>query len=482
MNLIKKITTKYVSLNIGVKAALWFTVCNLLQKGITMISMPIFTRLLSTQQYGVFTVYQSWYSIISIIVTLNLAGSVINNGMVKYKGKRSEFISSMQGLSTCITLIFFFIYLAAMKFWNNLFHLSSVFMLTMFVQLLFEPAYLFWAQRQRYEKHYKSLVAVTLGLSAASPILGIITVISTNYKAEARVISFALVQICIGLVFYIIQTIRGKKLFVKEFWIFALKFNIPLIPHYLSQIILGQSDRIMIERICGAEQAAVYGVAYNLATVMTLFVNAINSSFIPSMYENIKSKNYKKINDVADFLCAFMAVIVCIFILFGPEAIAIFAAPEYKKAVWIFPPVAASIFFTYLYTLFINVEFYFEKTSYVMSVSIVGAALNILLNYIFIPKYGFIAAAYTTVFCYILFAAGHFLLYKFIIKKEKIESPIFNAKKIMLYSAAVLSFIAVSTVLYKFNIIRYIVIFIIAISAAINYKKVISILRRAFNK
>ena len=56
-----KIIQKYKNSNVAIKAALWFTICNLLQKGITMISMPIFTRLLSTEQYGVLTIYNSWY-------------------------------------------------------------------------------------------------------------------------------------------------------------------------------------------------------------------------------------------------------------------------------------------------------------------------------------------------------------------------------------------------------------------------------------
>ena len=75
MEKLKKLKTKYFSLSVAVRAAVWFTFCNLLQKGITMISMPIFTRLLTTEQYGEFTVYQSWYSIINIIVTFNLSGT-----------------------------------------------------------------------------------------------------------------------------------------------------------------------------------------------------------------------------------------------------------------------------------------------------------------------------------------------------------------------------------------------------------------------
>ena len=482
MNPINNLKTKYFSLSVETRAAFWFTVCNLLQKGITMITMPIFTRILTTEQYGVFTVYQSWYNLVSIIVTLNLSGSLINNGLIKYEDKKDKFISSMQGLSSTVTIIFFIIYLVFRDFWNNVFELSTVFMLAMFIQLLFEPAYLFWAQKQRFEFKYRNLVAVTIAVSVASPAIGIAAVYATEHKAEARVVSFAFVQICAGLIFYIIQAKKGKTFFAKDFWAFALKFNLPLIPHYLSQMVLGQSDRIMISRMAGNSEAAIYAVAYNLATVVTLFINAVNGAFVPSIYQNMKAEKYGEIRKKANFLCLFMAGVICVFMLFGPEAIALFAAAEYKAAVYVFPPVAASVFFTFIYTLYINVEFYFEKTSYVMFVSLIGAALNIALNYLFIPIYGYVAAAYTTVFCYALFAVGHYFLYRFVSKKQGIKEHVFNSKLILLYGVVVTAFMLICTLLYHNNIVRYCVIGAIAVICLINIKKLIKVFKTALNK
>ena len=305
MKLISKLKTKYLSISLDTRAAFWFTVCNLLQKCIAMITMPIFTRILTTEQYGVFTVYQSWYNLISIIVTLNLSGSLINNGLMKYEDRKDKFISSMQGLSSTVTIIFFIIYLVFHDFWNNVFELSTVFMLAMFIQLLFEPAYLFWAQKQRFELKYQKLVAVTLAVAVASPLVGIIAVYATEHKAEARVIAFAFVQVCVGLIFYIIQAKRGKTFFAKDFWSFALKFNLPLIPHYLSQMVLGQSDRIMISRLVGDGEAAIYGVAYTIATAVNLFINAVNSAFVPFLYSKMKAGKYDEIRKKSGFLFLF---------------------------------------------------------------------------------------------------------------------------------------------------------------------------------
>lgn len=472
---LKEIVKKYNSMGTAVKAGIWFTICNFLQKAISMITMPVFTQLLPTEDYGLFTIYQSWYSIVSIFVTLNLAGAVVNNGMIKYKDKRTEFISSLQGLSTTVTVAFFVIYFLNRSFWNELFELPTSLMLVMFVQLLFEPAYSFWMQRNRFEFKYQNVVSVTLILSIVSPIFGVIAVITAKDKVFARVFSYALVQICVGLIFYILQACKGKKFFDKRYWKFALAFNLPLIPHYLSQNILGQADRIMIGNMVGNSKAAIYSVACTVASMMTLMINAINSSFIPSMYQNLDKKKYDKIDKGSFPLCIIIAVAVCGVMLIGPEVIGILASKEYAEAIYCIPPVAASIFFTYLYTLFINVEFYFEKTKYSMIVSVLGAILNVFLNYLLIPKFGYIAAGYTTLMCYILFAVGHGCLCFSMKKNANIKQSLFSVHKIIVLSMIVLTYTVVINILYSYPIMRILAIFIVTVVTILNYKKVVEI-------
>ena len=209
---LKTLVDKYKSLSAPVKASIWFTACNIIQKGIALISTPIFTRIMTTQQYGVYTIYQSWYQVLTIFATLNLSAGIFNNGLTKYPEKKSEFVSSLQGLSTTVTFVLFLIYIAIPQFWNELLGLGTLFVVAMFVQLLFEPAYLFWSAEQRYQYNYKSLIFTTMIIAIGSPLIGIIAVISTSYKAEARVLSFVLVQVVLGLYLYS-SVCKGKVFF-----------------------------------------------------------------------------------------------------------------------------------------------------------------------------------------------------------------------------------------------------------------------------
>ena len=337
----------------------------------------------------------------------------------------------MQGLSTVSTFVLFVVYLMGKKLFDDFLELSFMLIIVMFVEFCFVSAYSLWCARQRFEYQYKKMIIATLFIANISPILGVITVVLSENKANARILSYAFVQIGIGLVIYIYNIHKGKEFFVKEYWIFALCFNIPLIPHYLSMTILGQADRIMIGKMVGSSEAAIYAVAYNISQIMLLVTNAISNSFNPYTYRALKEKQYDKIKDHANTLLLVVAVGVILISCFGPEIVRIFAPIEYYDARWIIPPVALSVYFVFLYPLFSNIEFYFEANKFVMFASVIGAFLNIILNYLLIPICGYMIAGYTTLLCYIFFVVGHYIFHKIVLKKTLKIKNVYDTKFIL---------------------------------------------------
>lgn len=471
---VKKSIKKYSYLSTPVKASLWFTVCSFMQKGIILLTTPIFTRLLTTEQFGTYSIYQSWINVILILATLKLSTGVFNNGMVRYREDRSLFISSLQGLTSLTTCALLILYFVDVGFWNRLLGLNTFCVVTMFLEIFFSSAFLLWSAGQRYVYRYKTLVALTLVMSAGTIVLGIAFVVSTNYKAEARIISYAVIQICVGLVLYIHNIKKGKKLFVPRYWKYALRFNLPLIPHYLSLMVLQQADRIMIAQMAGKGQAAVYAVAYNISTLMSLVVTAINSSLIPYIYEKLNAHNYADLKKAANALLTIVGC-GCVFVMaFGPEIVKIFATAAYYEAVWIIPPVSLSVYFMFLYPLFGNVELYFEARSMMLIASCLGAALNIILNYLLIPIFGYLVAGYTTLFCYFVFAVLHYLAYKSVLKKNSSVRSLFDMRFILLFSLVMTVSMLIMLLLYKMILIRYFTVVILFVIFIFNRKKIMA--------
>lgn len=479
LNKIKKFYTKIPD---GVKASIWFTICSIIQKAIQLITVPFFTRILSTEQYGQYSLYQSWLGIVSIFATLNLSSGVFNNGMLKYKDKRLEYMSSMQGLSSLVSFIVIIIYISASKLWDNLFGLPRIVVVFMLVEIFFTPAFQFWSMKQRYLFKYKTLVFITLMIAILNPMIGIIAVSNVEQKGIARILSVAILNILLGFFFYTYNFAKGKCFYNKEYWKFALLFNIPLIPHYLSMVVLSQADRIMIEKMFGTDKVAIYSVAYSVSMIMNIIITSINSSYVPWTYQKVENAEYKDLKKMSNILLALVGIISLVPTLMAPEIIAIMAPSNYSEAIWAIPPIALSVFFIFLYSLFANIEFYFEESYFVTIASIMGAILNIILNAIFMPIGGYLAAGYTTLMCYIVFALAHYIFMKKVCKKHVINESIYDEKNILVIAIILTIISLLVMLLYKLFIIRYLIIGSMIILAILKKNFIVNLLTKIKEK
>ena len=80
----------------------------------------------------------------------------------------------------------------------------------------------------------------------------------------------------------------------------------------------------------------------------------------PWMYGKLEERKTKDIRKVTNILCLVMLFVILMLIIFAPELLKIIASKEYGEAVYVIPPVAMSTFFTFMYNIFANVEFFNE--------------------------------------------------------------------------------------------------------------------------
>lgn len=473
-----KYLRKYQSLSQGVKAGLWFTICNLLQRGISFITMPIFTRIMTQTNYGLFSTYASWYSFLLIFTSLNLSSYVFNKGMVRYEDDRDGLQASLQGLGFITTIIIFIIYWIFKDHINNYTGLDTPIMLCMFVHMFFEPPILLWTARQRFEYRYIAVIIVTLLITIFTPITGVIAIWIGEKQLLDRVIADAVVPFAFGLVIATLTVVKSQTLFSRKYWKYALSFNLPLIPHFLSTTLLNQADRVMITSIAGAEYTALYSVAYALGMVTTLFSTAIQQSLLPWLYSKLKNRDYCRIKDVTNITVAVVFIVCILLILIAPEIMLILAPSSYADAVWVIPPVCASVFFIYIYNLFANIEYYFEETKYVAIASVLAALANCGLNYIFINWYGYIAAGYTTLFCYAVLSYMHYIFMKKACRKHQFDETIFDFKFLLFLIILFLLIVTLIVAFYETTLIRYLIFLIVSIIVLVNQK----ILRQILNQ
>lgn len=459
-----KLLKKFNNLAPPAKASIILMITTFVQKGIVFLSTPIFSRLLTPDELGQAAVFFSWYEVVAIFTTLCLEKGVFNNGMIEFKKDRSVFAFSMLTLSTISTVFFAIILIPFTKFIWNFFSLPTHLIIFMFCLLLVEEAYLLWTVRQRFEYKYKATAITTLILTLGGIISATLAILYIGEnKVNSRIYGERLLYSVVFIVLFIVLAVKAKGKIKTSYWKFALKFNLPLIPHYLSLFILNHMDRIMIAQMVSNAAAGIYTVAYTAASVIRIFWTAINASLIPWTYEQCEKKAFKKINRITMMIISVYALICVMFMLFAPEIMFIMAKADYHEGINIIPPIMAGVFFSSLYYIFANVVYYYKKPKFVMIASGVAAVVNLALNLIFIPIFGYFSAAYTTLICYLIQT-----LIDIWAMKKVVKTNFYNMKIIAMLSVGVISFSLISLALYQNIIIRYAVI-IIGMAIAIRF-------------
>lgn len=459
-------------LSLGAKASIAYLIANVVNKSLSYITTPIFTRMMTPEEYGQVSVFITWMSIIGIVSMYCLCYGVFNNGMMDYSEDRDRFTFSLLILSNVITIICGVFMIVFQKQISNLLGISLPLILLMIGVFLTQPAYGFWSARQRYEYKYKNSSVLSVVSAIISPFAAILFIyLFPQNKVLSRIFAGESVLLIIYIVLYIYIAIKAKGKIQLSYWKYALIFNAPLIPHYLSTYLLNGADKIMIAELVSDSSAAFYNVAYSVAAVVTILWTSVNASLIPFTYERCKKKDYRAISNVTQPLVTVFAVACVFVIMLAPEVVSIMATREYLEAIYVIPPIVGGVFFQTQYYIYSTVVYYHKKAYFVMIASVTATVLNVVLNYIFIPLFGYFAAGYTTLFCYIVQA-----FIDYIAMRKIVGQSIYNMKYMTALSAMIVIISLGSNALYKYPIIRYFIMALMIILAVIFRKTLMSTL------
>ena len=165
----------------------------------------------------------------------------------------------------------------------------------------------------------------------------------------------------------------------------------------------------MIQRMCGNEEVAIYSIAYTCAMFVDILRNSLNSAWDPWVFERLNGNRTEDIQGYTKYYLLFF-ISLCIYVmLFAPELLLIFGGKAYLEAKYVIPPVVLGYIFCMIYSLFSCLERYAKQQKIFAVITFICAVANIVLNFLLIPVFGYIAAAYTTLFSYILSSLLHFL-------------------------------------------------------------------------
>lgn len=427
--------------HIVVKSSVWYTFSNFLVRGMAFLTIPIFTRLLSTSDYGKISIFATYVAIFTVISSLGLTNSA-QRGILDYKNDFENYISSTAFLSFLVFLVFFIIMTLVYKPMSKILEIEGYLYFFLFGQAYFGFVRNLMLAKLRLQYRYKlvSTLNILVSIVSIGLSIGLITSVFGDERYLGKIIGTGVPTVIVGVVSLLYLIVNGKQLINVAYWKAALLISAPFIFHTLSGIVNAQFDRIIIVKYLGSAQTGLYSFAYNIGLIITVVWTSMNSAFNPYFFEKIKEKKEKEIREYSKLYRDAFTIIYLVLLLISPEIVRLMAAESYWIGLNIIPWIFFALFFQVLISFEIKIEYVYKKTYLVPIGTLISAVINIVLNIIYIPIYGYEAAAVTTVISYVFLFFYHFLVTKLVVKVS-FFGFLFHLRAIVIAAAGTILFI-----------------------------------------
>ncbi len=441
------------SLRLPAKATIYYMITSTLSKILGVVTTPLFTRLLTEEEYGSYTLYMSILGLVTIICSAFISSTVIYRGLEKFREEYDEFIFSafvFGTVSSVVLCLFLFAF-------SSILGLSSELMAVLTIQIFCDITIGLSQTLRRYNYNYRAL-SITNAISVImTPIISIIFILGgTGFRGRIYALLIVSLGICTVEISRILK--KRKRSLNKKITSYIMRRTFPLLPTATSSAMSAELDKLMLVSILGTESLAKYSVAHTIGLGLGFAVSAVSSSLHPWVIRKLSENKRASVLPVFESLLISLSALGIGIALILPELFAFLAPFEYSDArVSALPLIVSTLpsFATSFITIGLVHSEKGAKTSYSAVCTLV---FGFILNLILIPKIGYAGAALSHLVSVIIS-----LIINYAFLKNTDTAEIFNKDlfiKIFIFTAAAVAF---STLTYKLPALR-ILLFVIPVS------------------
>jgi O-antigen/teichoic acid export membrane protein len=385
-----------------------YLIASFATSALAFISMPIYTRILTPQDYGIISIYAGFVGILATIISFSTDRSVSRYFFDK---KDDQDFKNFVGTTTILTVSFFTLNSIMIYFFSEIIgkyigvnkyvvYLMIPMSLVNIVSLLFEQIY--GPLKKSKEIAISSVIKVFLGFVFSV----LFILLFKGYKYYGQIIG----QIIAGLIMIFIWIRLIKPYFKLSFNVSYIKyifsFSVPLIPYALSGVIIEQFGKIAIGASIGMSEAGFYNLALTISSIVNIAISVTHQAWSPYYFEYMNEKKYDQLDNDYIIILKFTLLIAFGVACFGKEIGFLLAKKEFSGAFYLIPIFSIGYIFLQLSFGFIR-NFSYTKKTYFMTITILFSGIcNVVFNSIFIEKYGSTGAAWS-------FVLSYFIMYLF---------------------------------------------------------------------
>lgn len=418
-----------------------YTLITVLQKGISFLLLPLYTLFLSPADYGILGVVGSVTSFMAMLVSLALEGAAQRFYYLHEEDK--VYHKKLYGTIAVVIL-------GNSITWGSIFIIGHKYLIDPFVgtidfypyvllglvTMIVTPIYTLF---QRYLQAIQDGVKFGIN-SMLFFVINVALIILFLVHFKLGVIGVLWANLIVAVIFFIYVLIafipklilRPDKDILKD----SLKYSLPLLPHMLANWSNGTIDKLLVNGIRSQSDAGLYNLSQQYATVLNSIALGVNSAYLPWFFSVVKegAVGYEKAKKFAEATVWGLATLGLIMAIFSREVLALMIKnPEFSEVWRIVPYVVFAYVFQGIYFFYVNVLF-LKDTGVIFIITVATVVINVLLNLLLIPPFGFYGCAVACLITY--FAKSIFAL---IISARRNKEIRFNTKS--MYLGAFLAFV-----------------------------------------
>ncbi len=454
------------------KSSLSFTAINFISKGAAFLFTPIFTRILTGAEYGEFSLFTSYLSLIIAIGSLELSGGVVIRAFQKYKDKTNITVLFATALTSAVILIITSIVFLIKSLTGGGMNFPFAY-LFLTINALSTNIINICLSKYRFLYRWVPSLITSVTSSIISPLFSILFIKTANrinindISIKVGTMTFVLFICSASLLFITSRAAKKEKQalnftrsdilsYGKEVLSLLFRLSLPMLPYYFSIMLISSVDKIMISRFISSEALGKYSVAYSAGIASTALTSGLSSALCPWIMRKVRAGDIKKAKKVLDTVISICISAIICFLSCAPYIFKILAPESYFDAlpvIFISSIIPISLAIAHCTT---SVAIAKEKVPTVFLCGAIPALFALVSGFIFIPSGNISVAAFITALAYIFSALFGILNIKrltglFII------NPVLSFVKLLLFA-----FTSTSLLIFKEYIGLRVTVFLIS--------------------
>lgn len=442
-----------------IKNTLIYGIGSVLVKSISFITLPLFTRYLTPEDYGVIGILMFFSSFLYPVLTLGFGTSI---GVVYFEKKDYKYYNEVINSSFtvlfivgfCFFLISIFlikiiciILLKTEKYWIETLYLI--------VGTIFSIIYMPFILNLQFQEKSLKFVLYSFIVSFLTAAINIYLIVFLKRGVKGYFENYAFMQFFAFLLYsFFGDNIRLKFFLKKEIVLSLLKYGLPMIPSFFSLFILSQSSRYILNLVGNLDMVGIFTIAYNISITIKIITDSFMQAWVPYFlsFNDKQDEAFEHFGKITKYYIIIIGLIVLCYFLYSKFVVMLLLNYKFFNSYRLIGFLTLGNFFLALFHLYLPPMYFEKEVKYSSIIQAISAFISIFLNFIFIKLFLDIGASISYSLGFLIMCVLTWI-YNSMFSKSKLKNFKFD-KKIFIIVFIYFIFICISFIPREFNLMK----------------------------